>query len=94
MKISVTIAGFGMLAIFAGILMKDISKLLALILIVSGIVALLAVFLSNCMKHADKCPKCGTILYRSARLYRKKRDGLIRCPKCESLVRVEEVKRK
>ena len=94
MKISVTVAGFGMLGVFAGILMKDHSKLFALILIVIGIIVLFTVFLSNIMKHADKCPKCGTILYRSVRMYREKRDGLIQCPKCESLVRVEEIHRK
>lgn len=91
---SVGIAGIAVLSIWAGFAVKDTSKFFALILILSGTIALLVVFLLICTTHADKCPKCGTILYRNARVYREKRDGLIRCPKCDSLVRVEPINRK
>lgn len=94
MKKSVAVVGIGVFSIWAGITMKDTSKLFSLILVISGIVALLVAFLLICTMHADKCPKCGTILYRNARVHREKRDGLIRCPKCNSLVRVEPINKK
>ena len=92
MKIRAAIAGAGILSILTGAYVKDISKRLALLLIVVGIALLLSVFLSACIKHADRCPRCGVILHRGIRVYREQRDGMIHCPRCSSLVKVAERK--
>lgn len=89
MKKYISLLTGAVVGILVGILVKDISKLISVVLITIGIVLLITSLLAICKKYADECPKCGTILYRNARVYREKRDGLIRCPHCGCLVRIE-----
>lgn len=78
--------------ILAGAAVKEVSKVLALVLILLGILAVFVLLFVNAVKRANRCPGCGCMLYPGVRILREKKDGLIRCPKCEILVRVEDLK--
>ena len=92
MKRHVANSIIALFCIIVGVLIRDIVKLLSIVLIFIGIALLLVTFISLGKTYADKCPRCGTVLYRGPRMYREKRDGIIRCPRCESLIRIESVK--
>ena len=86
MKYGIRYGMIGMVCIFAGILLAQIMKILSVILIMAGFVLCLGGLLSFCFRNADRCPNCGTVLYRNVKVYREQKDGLIHCPKCNALV--------
>lgn len=91
MKRNICLALISLGSILAGILLKDI-KAVALILILAGIAGAFVLLYMTGVKHADRCPQCGCMLYHGIRMLKDKKDGMIRCPKCDILVRVEDVK--
>ena len=78
--------------IICGIVLKGVSKVLALILILLGILCAFVLLFSTALKNANRCPGCGFMLYPGVRMLKDKKDGLIRCPRCEILVRIEDMK--
>lgn len=86
MKCGIRYGMIGMVCIFAGILLAQIMKILSVILIIADLILCLGGILAFCFSNADRCPNCGTVLYRNVKVYREQKDGLIRCPKCNALV--------
>ena len=91
MKRNIGLALISLGSILAGLLLKDI-KAVALILILAGISGAFVLFYMAAVRHADRCPQCGCMLYHGIRTIKDKKDGMIRCPKCDILVRVEDMK--
>lgn len=79
-------------AVLCGIALKDVSKFLALGLILAGILSAFVFLFLTAVKNANRCPGCGFMLYPGVRMLKDKKDGLIRCPRCDILVRVENIK--
>ncbi len=77
--------------VLVGIMLKDVSKVLALMLILPGLAALFVLLYVTAFKNANRCPRCGCMLYPGTKMLKEKKDGMIRCPKCEIMIRVEDM---
>ena len=92
MKRNAGLALLSLVFVCAGILLKDISRIVTLVLILLGIASVFVLLYTTARKYANRCPACGFMLYPGIRMLKDKKDGMVRCPRCEILVRVEDIK--
>ena len=81
--------------IAAGILLRDFSNALDLLLTLLGVALLLFTFARHCLSKAQRCPKCNAVIYSGhIRTIVRQKNGMIQCEKCGCLVCVNHSGRK
>ena len=86
--------GVSVCMIAVALLLRDQLRILDSILVFSGTALFLATFWGHCIRKAQRCPNCGTVIYTGhIRTIAKQRDGLIPCEKCGTLVLVGPIQK-
>lgn len=95
MKKMIPLLALSLIAFVAGVLLKPVSKLLCGALTFGGLMLLLMVLGYLALtKTAKRCPVCGQLIHVSPGQYNRVRTGMIACPRCGVLVRVDHVTRR
>lgn len=78
-----------------GIACRDRLNILDKLLVLLGAALFLITFARHCISKALRCPNCNTVIYTGhIRTVLRQQDGLVKCDKCGSLVRVKHSKGK
>ncbi len=82
----------GVLAIAAGVLVKPASRIACICLIFGGLIIALGSIGYWALTQTEKrCLACGQRIYVSVGQHDRVRSGMIACPRCGALVRVDHV---
>ncbi len=74
----------------AGAVFRDRFNVADILFMVSGVVLFLVAFACHCMSMAKRCPNCNAIIHTGhIRTIVRQKNGMIKCEKCGSLVRVK-----
>lgn len=77
---------------FAGIFAKPYSQILCACLIFGGLILFFGTMVRQILHRGGKvCPNFGQRIYVTAAQMRQTINGMIGCPKCSALVRVDHV---
>ena len=79
------------LTIGAGFLLKPYSGRLCICLVLGGLMGFFLVSGIALLDQAKRCPACGQRIYLNAAQTNRVRSGMIPCPRCGTLVRVDHV---
>ncbi len=74
-----------------GLIFRDLFHTLDVVLAILGIVLFLGTFMHFSYRNARKCPHCGAV-YHSGLAALQKKDGMIRCYKCDMIIRLDPEK--
>lgn len=92
MKKTIWLLAASVIAIVAGVFLKPISQIACFCLIIGGLITLFAVLGNLALTRMPKrCPACGQQIYVSPSQHSRIRSGMIPCPRCGVLVRVDHV---
>lgn len=92
MKMTVPLLAASVIAIVAGVFLKPVSKLACVCLIFAGLIALFTVLgYAALVRMPKRCPACGQQIHVSPGQHSRIHNGMIACPRCGVLVRVDHV---
>lgn len=80
------------LAVIAGVLLKPVSRFVCGCLVIGGLISFFILLACWALTQTEKrCPACGQRIHVSIGQHGRVRSGLIPCPRCGALVRVDHV---
>ena len=95
MKKTIWLLAASVIAIVAGVLLKPVSQLACFCLIIGGLIALFTVLgYWALVRMPKRCPACGQQIYVHPGQHSRIQSGMIPCPRCGVLVRVDHVTRR
>lgn len=92
MKKTLPFVIIGILATAAGIWLKPVSRMACICLVIGGITIVLGSVGYWALTQMEKrCPACGQQIHIGSGQYNRVHSGMIACPRCGALVRVDHV---